>query len=561
MSAFEELRAKLEKSSENSTISSSIDEFYRQQKAEKEGDKKTKVQAAHMLHHFRGAIGIPTTPSFKSRTLTKAFPDEENGAANRAAAALFLNTSATSNAIASESSTSPKINVRSLGDFYQAQRRRRLQDALTRQKTSDLNRSYKGLLTSGKDLSESYVIPPNLVRGSSQNKQTLELQSTVTNSKISKSNDSDNLRTSQITSETEVTTSSDDVLFDQLGVEEIENPVVAVDHKSVDYRAFVFAVHAQHGLLLLHCTRKAKKGPHFQLPGGHVDEPEFLTAARTSTDAHAQLIIAAQMGAARELFEETHIDVRNELYRMEPAALRNEILTGNDGKYIMTCELKRRLYFFLPVTDDDFVKPKSISENCKLVAPMTEEGNHLRLQLSPEHSGFRFEKDPILAANLLESHSGGNGSKALLMAMKREEEEKLEAETSILSVNTSVDDQEDNGKPAEETFISLGTQTPAKQENPLLSDRVDDMKTSALDIGSSINDQDDTAILWEDLPLLSVAERQMGSVTPKRDLFNEKDPLLLEGSKKLSESPSSHLNLLPPAEKKNVFTCCLWFQS
>jgi len=52
----------------------------------------------------------------------------------------------------------------------------------------------------------------------------------------------------------------------------------ALDYRNADYRGFVFAVHEQHGLMLLHCTRKAKKGPHFQLPGGHVDDFEFEEA-------------------------------------------------------------------------------------------------------------------------------------------------------------------------------------------------------------------------------------------------------------------------------------------
>lgn len=53
------------------------------------------------------------------------------------------------------------------------------------------------------------------------------------------------------------------------------SPVV---NPGVDYRAFLIAVHEKHGLLLLHCTRKKSKGPHWQLPGGHVDDFEFKEA-------------------------------------------------------------------------------------------------------------------------------------------------------------------------------------------------------------------------------------------------------------------------------------------
>ena len=52
------------------------------------------------------------------------------------------------------------------------------------------------------------------------------------------------------------------------------------DYKNIDYRGFVFLVHESHGLVLLHCTRKAKKGPHYQLPGGHVDNFEFEQAGK-----------------------------------------------------------------------------------------------------------------------------------------------------------------------------------------------------------------------------------------------------------------------------------------
>jgi len=40
---------------------------------------------------------------------------------------------------------------------------------------------------------------------------------------------------------------------------------------------------------------------------------------------------------------------------------------------------------------------------------------HLMLRLSHEHSGFTFEKDFHNAAKLIEKHSGGKCSKALLM--------------------------------------------------------------------------------------------------------------------------------------------------
>ena len=47
------------------------------------------------------------------------------------------------------------------------------------------------------------------------------------------------------------------------------------DAAGADFKGFCMIVHPIHGLLLLHCTRKKDKGPHYQLPGGHVDKEDF----------------------------------------------------------------------------------------------------------------------------------------------------------------------------------------------------------------------------------------------------------------------------------------------
>jgi 8-oxo-dGTP pyrophosphatase MutT (NUDIX family) len=127
--------------------------------------------------------------------------------------------------------------------------------------------------------------------------------------------------------------------------------------------------------MLLFCSRKKKKGPHYQLAGGHVDETEFLEAAQTSNDMHTQLLLAAQKGVARELFEETGMDMREQLYRLEPAALRSEEATYKDGEIIMTCEHRKRLYFFLQVTDVDF--PSGVHGINGFKSPMSEAGKEL----------------------------------------------------------------------------------------------------------------------------------------------------------------------------------------
>ena len=106
-----------------------------------------------------------------------------------------------------------------------------------------------------------------------------------------------------------------------------------------------------------------------------MDEPEFLEAAQTSNDAHTQLLLAAQKGTARELFEETAMDLREQLHRLEPAALRSEETTYQDGEVILTCEHKKRLYFFLQVTDDDF--PSGVHGTNGFTCPMSEAGKEL----------------------------------------------------------------------------------------------------------------------------------------------------------------------------------------
>ena len=59
------------------------------------------------------------------------------------------------------------------------------------------------------------------------------------------------------------------------------NGTVLVDFKSDDYRGFCLCIHSTFGLMMLHCTRKKNKGPHYQLAGGHVDEPEFAAAGES----------------------------------------------------------------------------------------------------------------------------------------------------------------------------------------------------------------------------------------------------------------------------------------
>lgn len=125
---------------------------------------------------------------------------------------------------------------------------------------------------------------------------------------------------------------------------------VLVNYKKNDYRGFLMVQHDEYGLMMLRCTRKKNKPPHWQLPGGHIDDFEFEEAAKHHPDRSGQLLQAGRSGAARELFEETGIDLRSQLDRLQPANLHRD----KDDKLLN--EYKHRMFFTVSVTDADFPK-------------------------------------------------------------------------------------------------------------------------------------------------------------------------------------------------------------
>ena len=137
------------------------------------------------------------------------------------------------------------------------------------------------------------------------------------------------------------------------------------------------------------------------------------TAKTCGGNAQKQLLEAAKAGAARELWEETGINVQSQLHRLQPAALKSSNTATE-----LSCEIKHRLFFFLAVTDEDFLSSDKTSE--QLVGPLGTEGRHLKIKYSVEHSGFDFEKDPNVSVQKLKKHSGGIPSQALAMAMARD---------------------------------------------------------------------------------------------------------------------------------------------
>lgn len=123
-------------------------------------------------------------------------------------------------------------------------------------------------------------------------------------------------------------------------------------------------------------------------------------------------------------YEETGIDIRGQLDRVHPAPLKSKhgsnsnLSTGSNHNFGLTCMLKNKCYFTLNVDDDDFEFPLSYKQQGLLVHPNDDNGSHLTLKLSHEHSGFVFENDPRKSIDRIQKHSGGTGSIALRMTMQ-----------------------------------------------------------------------------------------------------------------------------------------------
>jgi 8-oxo-dGTP pyrophosphatase MutT (NUDIX family) len=125
-------------------------------------------------------------------------------------------------------------------------------------------------------------------------------------------------------------------------------------------KAFVVAKHPRFGYLVLKAFKESK-GLHGQLPGGKVEPGD-------PSPAHA---------LAREILEETGLDLEQELSRLRRCTFQNG-----------STELKRRAYFRLELRDSDGLRGSR--------APDT--GEDFRLELSSEHVGYMFEQDPIKVA-------------------------------------------------------------------------------------------------------------------------------------------------------------------
>eukprot|EP00931_Biecheleriopsis_adriatica_P037706 TRINITY_DN21633_c0_g1_i1.p1 TRINITY_DN21633_c0_g1~~TRINITY_DN21633_c0_g1_i1.p1 ORF type:complete len:165 (+),score=37.67 TRINITY_DN21633_c0_g1_i1:89-583(+) len=109
---------------------------------------------------------------------------------------------------------------------------------------------------------------------------------------------------------------------------------------------------------------------------------------------------ASQVAAARELFEETGLDLRGSLHLLRPLHFGAELQK----------KLGTRVFFETALTDADSVHLQDSSEG--LTAPLSGQSNFF-LRLSCEHTGFYFEADAERAADAVHLHSGGKCSMAI----------------------------------------------------------------------------------------------------------------------------------------------------
>ena len=146
-----------------------------------------------------------------------------------------------------------------------------------------------------------------------------------------------------------------------------------------DYRAFLFAIHPAHGMLLLYCTCKKKKGPHYQCPGGHVDREDYAIASRIPQISSLDLLtLGCKIGVARELYEETGIDIRSTLEdRVQPVRLREDD-SSDDNRVVG--EFKERLFFRLNLEDGDFVST-GLDSSSNVLQSLNKTPPHLMVSL------------------------------------------------------------------------------------------------------------------------------------------------------------------------------------
>jgi hypothetical protein len=241
--------------------------------------------------------------------------------------------------------------------------------------------------------------------------------------------------------------------------------VCRVDYKSADFRAMVFVVHRTRGMLLLQGSKASSLNSRNNVPGGAISEEEFLDAAKQSGSPQVQLQIAARIAAARQLFENTGLDIRQQANRFKPAVLNvNPTMNPVRGFQYLRNENENKLYYFLQVDEDDFSKLKDQQKdtlNAKSKKPSVDAGDEpVALKLSNSYSGFEFVHDPVDATEVLKK-DGNDAAIALNMIMN--------AAAMEIKENSLIID-EDKGPDAKATMYSNTSNVPDDERDGSLVD-------------------------------------------------------------------------------------------
>jgi len=189
---------------------------------------------------------------------------------------------------------------------------------------------------------------------------------------------------------------------------------------------------------------KKKKKRKSTVPGGKINEEEFLSAAKESGSPQIQLQIAAREAAARVVFETTGLDIRIQADRLKPAVLcMTPPMNADRGYEYLRNENEENLYYFLQVEEDDFEKlqeeqvedaetpkltrpsddPGEDPAPAKLKRPSADSGDDpVPLKLSSDYHGFEFVQDPGKASKVLKK-DGNDAAIALTMIMSAAKQE------------------------------------------------------------------------------------------------------------------------------------------
>lgn len=144
----------------------------------------------------------------------------------------------------------------------------------------------------------------------------------------------------------------------------------------IDYFLPLFVFHATtHSHWLSSCSSSSFRSVNALVCGPFVLGSILLYPAHESPNGKNELLVrACRHGAVRELYEETGIDLRQQLDRVQPARIRSDAATGEGGiattsststnspnpTIPLSNEYKHRLFYVVVVNDQDFATTEGV---------------------------------------------------------------------------------------------------------------------------------------------------------------------------------------------------------